>query len=106
MKFSYPEGIITLKASILNDYLEVSVQDNGIGFKPNVKEFLFTKFSNITRKGTNDEKATGIGLYLCRQIVNKFDGYIKASSEGENQGATFTIGFRIIKYFKLSPDLH
>ena len=97
MKFSYPEGVITLKASILNDYLEVSVQDNGIGFKPNVKEFLFTKFSNMTRKGTNDEKSTGIGLYLCRQIVNKFDGYIKASSEGENQGATFTVGFRIIK---------
>ncbi|MGV9003692.1 sensor histidine kinase [Flavobacterium sp.] len=97
MKFSYVGGVIDLKAVITNDYLEVRVLDTGIGFKPSSKEYLFTKFSNMSRKGTDDEKSTGIGLYLCRQIVTKFDGYIEARSLGENQGATFTVGLKTIK---------
>jgi len=43
------------------------------------------------RLGTSQEVSTGIGLYLCSEMVKKFKGSIDAFSEGENTGATFTV---------------
>lgn len=54
---------------------------------------MFSMFSKMSRLGTHNESSTGIGLYLCRQIIEKKDGVLLASSEGKNKGATFTIIF-------------
>ena len=54
---------------------------------------MFDKFTKMSRLGTSNESSTGIGLYLCRQIIEKNNGRLTATSEGKNKGATFTISF-------------
>lgn len=69
-------------------YCRIYVQDNGIGFDQQYAEQIFTMF---TRLHVNTEYAgTGIGLAICKKIVEEHSGYISAKSE-INKGTTFTI---------------
>jgi len=69
-------------------YWEITIADNGIGFDPLYSQQIFTIFQRL-----HDKKAytgTGIGLALCKKIVENHQGYIEASSQ-PGQGATFTV---------------
>jgi signal transduction histidine kinase len=69
-------------------YIEISFSDNGIGFNNEFAEQIFVIFQRL-----NDQKVfpgTGIGLALCRKIVNNHGGEIYAESK-PNEGATFHI---------------
>lgn len=69
-------------------YYRIYVQDNGIGFDQQYAEQIFTMF---TRLHVNTEyTGTGIGLAICKKIVEEHSGYISAKSE-INKGTTFTI---------------
>ncbi len=91
IKFSYPSSTITINAALDNAKLQMSVSDQGLGFKPEDGIKLFDKFTTKGRVGTNNEASTGIGLYLCKRIVEKYQGSIEAKSEGMNKGAIFSI---------------
>jgi signal transduction histidine kinase len=93
IKFSYPDSEIQLRIYKENEKLIFSVSDNGIGFNQNQTEELFKKFTKMSKLGTSNEGSTGIGLYLCRNIIEKNKGQLNAVSEGQNKGATFTIVF-------------
>ena len=95
IKFSHSDSEVTVNIVLKKEYLEIKVKDNGIGFNDYQKTHLYSKFSKMSQKGTSNEDSLGIGLYLCRQIVTKFNGYIDAYNDGENNGAIFTVGFRI-----------
>lgn len=95
LKFSYPNGIIKMTIEKTDGFLVITVKDYGIGFDDSKKEELFKKFSSMGRLGTNNEKSTGVGLYLCHQIVKKYNGSIDAFSEGKDKGATFTVKFEL-----------
>jgi signal transduction histidine kinase len=47
----------------------------------------------LSRLGTANEGSTGIGLYLCKKIIERNKGRLTASSEGKNKGAEFKIEF-------------
>lgn len=86
------------KSYKLNDQAETTrfcriyVQDNGIGFEQQYAEQIFTMF---TRLHMNTEYAgTGIGLAMCKKIVEEHAGYISAKSE-VNKGTTFTISLPV-----------
>jgi signal transduction histidine kinase len=66
----------------------MSVSDNGTGIKPEVQEFLFTKTTSYTSRGTANEKGTGLGLILCKEFVEKNGGKIWFEST-IGQGSTF-----------------
>jgi len=68
----------------------ISVQDSGSGIKTTDQPFLFD--FHFTTKGS---AGRGIGLSLCRQIVQSHDGTIEVKSE-EGKGAEFEIRFPII----------
>lgn len=71
-----------------NTYVELVLKDNGIGFEQQYAEQIFIIFQRL-----NNQKAysgTGIGLALCKKIVEHHDGIITAHSNQGN-GATFTI---------------
>jgi signal transduction histidine kinase len=73
-------------------YCRIYVQDNGIGFDQQYAEQIFTMF---TRLHVNTEYAgTGIGLAICKKIVEEHSGYISAKSE-INKGTTFTISLPV-----------
>lgn len=95
IKFSFPQSEIQVRAYSANKKLLVVVSDAGVGFNPEYKEEIFKKFTNRSKPGTANEPSTGIGLYLCKRIVEKYNGNLLASSEGANKGATFSIVFEL-----------
>ncbi|MBK7652412.1 MAG: hypothetical protein IPJ20_19170 [Flammeovirgaceae bacterium] len=69
-------------------YLQIIVEDNGIGFSDQYKEKIFNIFQRL--HGRLDYEGTGIGLAICRKIVSNHRGYILATSE-EQFGSKFIV---------------
>ncbi len=90
IKFSPQDGTISIESKISGRELFLSVKDMGIGFDPKDKELLFNRFTKAGRKGTNGEPSVGLGLYLCKKIIQRQGGELIAESEGDGKGATFT----------------
>lgn len=89
IKFSNLNGKIKIyHTAIENNYIEITVEDNGIGIKAEVIDKLFKIDTNLTTVGTNQEKGTGLGLILCKEFVEKNKGEIYVESQ-ENQGSKF-----------------
>ncbi|MEP0303236.1 MAG: ATP-binding protein, partial [Maribacter dokdonensis] len=69
-------------------YYKISLRDNGIGFDPEFASNIFEVFQRLHSK--NEYSGTGIGLSICKKIVEKHNGYIHAVSK-KGEGATFII---------------
>ncbi|WP_428228864.1 sensor histidine kinase [Flavobacterium sp.] len=93
IKFSYFDSEIKVRIYSDNSKLIITVADKGIGFDKNQIDELFKKFTKMSRLGTANESSTGIGLYLCKKIIEKNKGTLRATSEGKNKGAEFRIEF-------------
>ncbi|MBB1193988.1 sensor histidine kinase [Flavobacterium sp. SOK18b] len=91
IKFSFPDSIIRINLIQDDKTILIQVTDTGLGFKSQDIEHLFDKFTSKSRLGTNNEASTGIGLYLCKKIIEKYKGHIYAESNGMNQGSTFSV---------------
>ncbi|BFT30016.1 hypothetical protein D210916BOD24_11920 [Alteromonas sp. D210916BOD_24] len=70
------------------DWVKITISDNGIGFDQSFAEKIFAPFQRL--HGRSEYKGTGIGLAVCRRIVERHNGQITAKSE-PGKGATFTI---------------
>ncbi len=81
------QPVVEIRSGYSDGQWRVRVVDNGIGIRPEDKEGLFKVFSRLH---TADEfEGNGIGLALCRRIVEEHNGVIDVMSEGEGQGSTF-----------------
>lgn len=69
-------------------YCRIYVQDNGIGFEQQYAEDIFTMFTRL--HGNAEYTGTGIGLAICKKIIEEHQGYISAKS-AVNKGTAFTI---------------
>lgn len=76
------------------DYVKITVADNGIGFNQSHAEQIFNIFQRL--HGKDEFAGTGIGLAMCRKIMQNHNGIITASSE-EGAGAIFSIFIPIIQ---------
>jgi signal transduction histidine kinase len=97
MKFTPAGGKIHLMAKIAEtDFIELSVSDSGIGMSPEIIDQLFRIDSKISRKGTNGEPGSGLGLLLCREFTEKMGGTIRAESE-TGKGSAFIVTLPLFK---------
>lgn len=80
LKFTPVDGTVTLAAYENEDHWQISVTDTGVGMDKETIDKLFTKNANITTYGTNNEKGTGLGLGLCKEMVEKNNGTIWVES--------------------------
>jgi len=69
-------------------YYRITVQDNGIGFNPAYSQRIFEIFQRLNN--LPDAKGSGVGLAICKKIVQNHKGYIYATGT-PNEGACFTI---------------
>ncbi len=86
-KFTPNGGTIVLEAKISSGMVEVSVSDNGIGLSQNDIAKLFKPFPDIHHAVKTP--STGLGLSICKGIIDLHEGEIWAESEGEGKGSTF-----------------
>ena len=69
-------------------FIQIYVKDNGIGMGQDILENLFKLDQDVSRRGTEKEPSTGLGLILCKEFIEKNAGNILVKSE-ENKGSTF-----------------
>jgi signal transduction histidine kinase len=67
-------------SSVLNT-IEITVVDDGKGIEKNQKEKIFDKFYRVPKGNTHDVKGFGIGLYYCKKIIEKHEGFIGLTSD-------------------------
>jgi signal transduction histidine kinase len=86
IKFTPRGGVIEITTSdIIKDgkekYLRIDVTDTGVGIPDKTLSNLFMQGQNITTKGTESEKGTGLGLKLCKEFAEKMNGNISIRSK-------------------------
>lgn len=92
IKFTHKNGNITIYTKRKNNFYEVTVKDNGVGIpKENILK-IFRVDSNLSTRGTNKEKGTGLGLIVVKEFIEKHNGKIWVESEvGKGSRFIFTI---------------
>jgi len=93
VKFTPIGGSITIKAEqYSNNTILISIKDTGIGMSKTMIDNLFRLDVNTSRRGTEGELSTGLGLILCKDFVEKHGGVLRVESE-EGKGSTFLVLF-------------
>lgn len=88
IKFTEEKGVVTIHAETEPDKTIVSISDTGQGIPEDHLANLFRVKSNQYTKGTSNEQGTGLGLILCKELVEQSKGKIWAEST-VGQGSTF-----------------
>ncbi len=93
IKYSNEGGSIAVSASASQDFVKVSVTDNGIGMPASVVGNLFHKFYR-SHRSRETVAGAGIGLYICKAIIESHGGTIEVSSS-EGKGSVFSFSVPI-----------
>jgi signal transduction histidine kinase len=90
VKFSPTGSDINIKILEHTDSVEIMVEDDGIGIPAHLKDKVFNVFTEAKRYGTQNEKPFGLGLSICKQIIENHKGQIWFTSE-DGKGTIFHI---------------
>jgi len=88
IKFTHPDGHIDFSVVKSQQELLISVSDNGVGISKESISKLFRIDENYSTLGTQNEEGTGLGLILCKELIERHDGRIWGESE-PGKGSTF-----------------
>lgn len=86
-------GTVEVNFSEVDGHIEVVVKDDGAGMSPDQIPKLFQPFTQIHDEHEEARGGSGLGLYICRGIVEGHQGTIRATSEGLGHGSSFS--FRV-----------
>jgi signal transduction histidine kinase len=90
LKFSKEKSEIDISISNTDTQAHISIKDYGIGMPESVKNTLFDPSSRPKRAGTKNEKGTGLGLLLTKEMIELNNGTIQVESE-DGVGTEFLI---------------
>jgi signal transduction histidine kinase len=93
-KYTLAEGSITVAARRDDGFVRVDVSDTGIGLSPEDQARLFTKFFRAHERSPQAGGGTGLGLVICRLLVELHGGRITVSS-ASGQGSTFSFSLPV-----------
>lgn len=89
VKFSYKNSVVRITTSKTDGYAIIQVQDYGTGISEKQLQKLFNLETTFSYKGTSNESGTGLGLILCKEMLEAMGGSIALTSK-EGEGTTFT----------------
>jgi two-component system, OmpR family, sensor histidine kinase CiaH len=92
IKYSPKEGTITCRLQKKNKTILLQVADEGPGIPDDERKRVFEKFYRIGNETTRTTKGTGLGLYLCKKIVEDHRGSIKVAANLP-RGSIFMVTF-------------
>ncbi len=99
IKFTYRNGKVEIFTEEAGEYLKVKVKDNGVGIDNEDLNNLFRIDVRQSTKGTDNETGTGLGLILCKELIEKIGGQISVSSVVE-EGSEFVFTIKSAKSLK------
>ena len=88
VKFSPPNSKVLITTESLDDFIRLSVHDEGPGLSKEDQQLLFKEFQTLSARPTGGEKSTGLGLAICKKLIHLHGGQVGVSSE-LGKGSTF-----------------
>jgi CheY-like chemotaxis protein len=104
-KYSPGGGPINVRARVIGQVVEVSIQDQGLGFPPEALPMLFNKFYRVANPDRRQIAGTGLGLAISRRIIEVHGGRVGAESAGLGLGSRFYFTLRIVTAEAKSGDV-
>jgi len=95
IKFTPGGGRVQIVLERVNSHVEVSVEDNGIGIRPDFLPHVFDRFRQADPGTTRKFGGLGLGLSIVKSLVEMHGGSVRVKSPGENLGSTFIIAIPI-----------
>jgi len=96
VKYGAPKQTITIKTIINSSEIRVEVTDQGAGIEPEKIGRIFSKFSQLENSFSRTQEGIGLGLYICRLIIESYKGKVGVKSVLK-QGSTFFFSLPLIK---------
>jgi len=99
IKFCNSGDWIYINCKLKFNEVKIIIEDSGVGMEPENLETMFMVEKTNSQQGTLNEKGSGLGLILCKDLIERNNGYISAESE-PGKGSKFIISLPKIKTFK------
>lgn len=104
LKFTHPGGKVVISSLTNENEVVISVADSGIGMSKESVEKLFRIDVPVASRGTGNEPGTGLGLILCKELIEKNNGKIWVESE-PGKGSTFYFSLPKTKNTRIAERL-
>ena len=101
IKFTPRGGRVQIRSERVNSHLEIVVSDTGQGISADFLPHVFDRFRQADQKTSRQHGGMGLGLAIVRHLVELHGGTVRANSDGEGQGATFTVMLPISPVYQL-----
>lgn len=98
VKFSKPDGVVTVSVADLGNDVQISVQDEGIGIPDSFRDRVFEKFTQVDSSDTRRYGGTGLGMFIAKTIVEDHGGNIDYESSG-GAGTIFYVKLPVFHQF-------
>ena len=106
VKFTARGGHVQIRLTPTSAHVDVVVSDSGVGIAPEFLPHVFDRFRQGDSRFAREHGGLGLGLAICRHLVELHGGRIYAASEGEGKGATFCVRLPVlIEWADRLPDV-
>jgi PAS domain S-box-containing protein len=95
LKFTPKGGHVQVLLRRVNSHIELSVSDDGVGIPATYLPHVFDRFSQRDSSTTRVHGGLGLGLAICKQLIELHGGTIRAASEGDGRGSSFFVDLPI-----------
>ena len=104
IKFTPRGGRVQIRSERVNSHLEIVVSDTGQGIAPDFLPHVFDRFRQADQKTSRQHGGMGLGLAIVRHLVEMHGGTVRAMSDGEGHGSTFTVMLPISPVYSVDPS--
>jgi PAS domain S-box-containing protein len=105
VKFTNSGGRIEARLVRIDDRIEISITDSGIGMEPQFLPYVFDRFQQADTTSRRKYGGLGLGLAIVRHLIEAHGGHVSASSPGKGQGSSFKIDLPVAESVRLrSPE--
>ena len=106
VKFTPKKGQVSVQIRAVDSQAHISITDSGIGIKAEFLPYIFDRFRQADGSTTRSQGGLGLGLAICRHLLDLHNGSVQVQSEGQDRGSTFSISLPIAKPSMIKTSVH